>query len=448
MYATLLPQFGGVLWTLVAFVVALSIIVAIHEYGHYIVGRWCGIKADVFSIGFGPVLFSRMDRHGTRWQVAALPLGGYVKFRGDANAASVGADDTTGAMTEAERRQTMTGAALWRRAATVAAGPAFNFILSILIFGAFAVFVGRSVDSPVIGALVDLPAGVVTLEPGDEVLAVAGTPVDALSDVTEVAVALPDEATIPYEIRRDGAVLGVDAAFPMPARASTVMPNTAAWDIGMRPGDVILSVDGEPIHSFGALRDRVEAGQGRPLALEVWRPRAGGEPERLAMTLTPRPQDLPLPEGGFETRWLIGINGALFFEPATEAAGPFEAIGYGAAQTYDIIRSSLSALGHIVTRQISTCNLSGPVGIAQTAGAVATMGATQFVWFIAVLSAAVGMLNLFPIPILDGGHLVFHAYEAVRGRPPSDGAVRVLMTLGIALMGALMVFALWNDFTC
>ena len=117
MFADLIPQFGGLIWTILAFVLALSIIVAIHEYGHYIVGRWCGIKADVFSIGFGPILFSRMDRHGTRWQMAALPLGGYVKFRGDGNAASVGDDGTLEEMTPEERAQTMTGASLWRRAA-------------------------------------------------------------------------------------------------------------------------------------------------------------------------------------------------------------------------------------------------------------------------------------------------------------------------------------------
>jgi regulator of sigma E protease len=155
-----------------------------------------------------------------------------------------------------------------------------------------------------------------------------------------------------------------------------------------------------------------------------------------------------LPEGGFETRWLIGITGGLFFEPVTERAGALEALSYGAEQTWFIITSSLSALQHIILGQISTCNLSGPIGIAETSGAVASQGIDDFVWFIAVLSAAVGMLNLFPIPVLDGGHLVFHAYEAVTGKPPSDGAVRILMTVGLALMGSLMLFALFNDLTC
>ena len=198
-----------------------------------------------------------------------------------------------------------------------------------------------------------------------------------------------------------------------------------------------------PIHAFGQLREIVAASGGAPLNLEVWR--AG---ETLDVTLSPRRVDLPLAEGGFETRWLIGISGGLFFEPETETMGPLSAIKYGAEQTWFIVNSSLSALYHIITAQISTCNLSGPVGIAGAAADTAAMGAGEFIWFIAVLSTAVGLLNLFPIPVLDGGHLVFYAYEAVRGKPPSDKTLNVMMTVGIMLMGSLMVFALMNDFLC
>ncbi|WP_281825458.1 RIP metalloprotease RseP [Jannaschia rubra] len=447
MIADFLPQFGGLIWTVLAFVVALSVIVAIHEYGHYIVGRWCGIKADVFSIGFGPVVWKRMDKHGTQWQVAALPLGGYVKFRGDANAASVGADGTVTAMSQAERATTMTGAALWRRAATVAAGPVFNFILSILIFGAFVIVAGRPAEAPVVGDLKSLPASVVTLQPGDEIVAVGGSPVARLADLVEAAQSVPPAETLPYDVRRDGQVVTVDAAFPMPARVEAVQPRSAAWDIGIRPGDVVTAIDGTPIASFQDLQAVVKEGNGAPLGLTVWRPTDAGS-ETLEFTLAPRRMDLPTSDGGFETRWLIGITGGLFFDPVTERANPLEAVAYGAEQTWFIVRSSLSALSHIATGAISTCNLSGPIGIAETSGAVASQGAENFIWFIAVLSAAVGLLNLFPIPILDGGHLVFHAYEAIRGKPPSDGAVRVLMTVGVALMGLLMVFALFNDLTC
>jgi regulator of sigma E protease len=221
-------------------------------------------------------------------------------------------------------------------------------------------------------------------------------------------------------------------------------PQSAAMDVDLRTGDVILTIDGEEVRSFARLRQIVGEGQGRPLALEVWR--AG---EVIDFTLVPRRADLPLAEGGFETRYLIGINGGLFFEPATVRPGPWEAITYGAGQVWFIVTSSLSGLWHMITGAISTCNLSGPVGIAETSGAMASQGAQSFIWFVAVLSTAVGLLNLFPIPVLDGGHLVFHAYEAVTGKPPSDGVLRVLMAVGLSLILTLMIFALANDlFLC
>lgn len=443
MDASLIPQFGGLIWTLLAFVVALSVIVAIHEYGHYIVGRWCGIKADVFSIGFGPILASRVDKHGTRWQLAALPLGGYVKFRGDANAASVGDDGTLSEMTDEERAQTMTGASLWRRAATVAAGPVFNFILSILVFAAFVGIAGQAVEDPIVGKIKELPAEIQTLDEGDRILSINGTAVATLPDLTSAGRALTEAETATYEVERDGVRTTIEAALPMPARIEVVQPRSAAWDIGLEAGDVIRRVDGTPIHSFGALQAIVAETQGTPLTLDVWR--AG---EMLEFTLVPRSMDLPTPEGGFEQRWLIGITGGLMFDPMTERAGPINALSYGVDQTIYIVRQSLSALSHIVTGQISTCNLSGPIGIAEVSGAAASQGFDQFIWFIAVLSTAVGLLNLFPIPVLDGGHLVFFAYEAVSGTPPSDRAVRVLMSVGVALMGALMMFALFNDIFC
>ncbi|MGC1260849.1 MAG: RIP metalloprotease RseP [Jannaschia helgolandensis] len=443
MFADLIPQFGGLIWTILAFVLALSIIVAIHEYGHYIVGRWCGIKADVFSIGFGPILFSRMDRHGTRWQMAALPLGGYVKFRGDGNAASVGDDGTLEEMTPEERAQTMTGASLWRRAATVAAGPVFNFILSILLFAGMVMFLGRPTEMPTVGETVLLPPEMIQLEPGDQILSIAGNPIETFADLNNVVRDLPSVPLLPYEVLRDGSVIEVEATPPMPARADTVQPRSAAWDIGMRPGDVILTAEGNPLYSFSDLQAVVKAADGGTVTLTAWR-----DGEILDFILQPRMRDVPLPDGGFERRALIGITSSLAFEPATVRSGPIEAISFGGQQVWSILGRSLSSLGYIITGKISTCNLSGPIGIAQTSAVAASHGAATFIGFIALLSAAVGMLNLFPIPVLDGGHLVFHAYEAVRGKPPSDNAVRILMMIGIALMGALMVFALFNDLTC
>ncbi|GAW33372.1 regulator of sigma-E protease RseP [Roseovarius sp. A-2] len=444
---TFLPQFGSVFMTILAFIVALSVIVAVHEYGHYIVGRWSGIKAEVFSLGFGPVLFSRMDRHGTRWQMAALPFGGYVKFLGDSDAAS-GKDGAAMAELPPERlRQTMHGAPLWARTATVAAGPIFNFILSILIFAAVMMSGGKAADPLTVGELKPLPVEGVTLQPGDEILAVAGT---SLPDIENGEVydafldTLPMRALLEYEVRRADDRVTAQGPHLLPPLVGGLSPQSAAFDAGLKAGDVITAVNDRPVVAFSELKEIVEGSNGAPLALTMWRPESGP----YETTLTPRRVDEPQPEGGFRTEWRIGVAGAMAFEPATEALGPVEALGGAVTQTGQIIQSSLSGLYHMVTGAISSCNMSGPIGIAEVSGAMASQGAQSFIWFIAVLSTAVGLLNLFPVPVLDGGHLVFYAYEAVAGRPPSDRALRVLMSVGLTLILSLMLFAVFNDLFC
>ena len=436
----LVPTFGNVAFTIVAFVVALSIIVAVHEYGHYIVGRWSGIHADVFSLGFGPVLYSRMDRRGTRWQVAALPFGGFVKFKGDADAASGKDGAAMAELTVEERRHTMHGAPLWARAATVAAGPAFNFVLAILIFAGFYLVQGVPTDTATVGRLKATPFAGESLLPGDTIVALNGTPTPDLKTFGEVADKLPPAPTADYTVQRGSGTQTITGPFPLPPVVDFVYPQSAALDAGMAEGDVILAIDGAPIHAFNTLRDVVGASGGKPLRLDVWR---GGK--TLEVTLTPRRKDNPLRGGGFETRWAIGLSGGLLFEPQTRNPGPVEAVSLAAQQTWSTITTSLSALFHILSGDISTCNLQGPVGIAETSGAAASQGVDSFILFIAGLSAAVGLLNLFPIPVLDGGHLVFHAYEAVARRPPTDRAMRAMMSVGLVLLLSLMVFAVGND---
>ncbi len=439
----MMPSFGGFFFTVAAFIVALSIIVAIHEYGHYIVGRWSGIHAEVFSLGFGPVIFSRVDRRGTRWQIALLPLGGYVKFLGDADAASGPDAATMQAMDPALRRRTMHGAPLWARAATVAAGPFFNFALSILVFAGIFLAQGVATEAPVVGQVSTLPVQAQGLRPGDQVLAVEGQETPDYARFGAVANELPPEPVVDYRVLRDGQELTVQGPFPLPPLVGAVQMPSAASEAGLREGDVILAIDGQPIHAFSQLRDLVGNSDGAPLALQVWR--AG---EEFEVALAPRRMDMPTAEGGFETRWLIGITSSPAFQPETRTPGVLEALSRGADQTVFIAQTSLSGLWHMITGAISSCNLRGPIGIAETSGAAASQGFTAFIWFIAVLSTAVGLLNLFPIPVLDGGHLVFHAYEAVTGRPPSERALRVLMTAGLAMLLTLMVFALTNDIFC
>lgn len=439
----LLPDFGNLLFTVGAFIVALSIIVTVHEYGHYIVGRWSGIHAEVFSVGFGPVLFKRTDKRGTQWQIAALPFGGYVKFLGDANAASAGADEEVMSHLDAgQRRHTMHGAPLWARAATIFAGPAFNFLFSIAVFAGFIAVQGLPAEQPRVGQIFPLPQ-VVGLEEGDLITAVDGRPTPELSDFYTVANEIEPAATVPYTVERDGAVLTVEGPHPIPARAAGIALASAARDAGMQTGDVVLSVDGAPVLAFSQLPPLVGAAGGEPVALEIWRDGAV-----IDLSLTPRRTDLPLADGGFETRWLIGLQSGTFFEHPVRNVGLTEALPLAVGQIGTIVSNSISGLYHMITGAISTCNLSGPVGIAETSGEMAKDGLASFIWFIAVLSTAVGLLNLFPIPILDGGHLVFHAYEAVRGKPPSDRVMGALMTTGLVLLGAMMLFALGNDLFC
>jgi len=433
---------GGLAWTVVSFIVALSIIVAVHEYGHYIVGRWTGIHAEVFSLGFGPVLASRVDRHGTKWQLAALPFGGYVKFLGDSDAASGRDGAVISTPSAAERRRTMHGAPLWARALTVLAGPVFNFLLTIVVFIGVVGWTGVATDKPVVGTLRVLPFEAPSLEPGDLVLAVNGVATPDLTTYGAVVSDIGPAASVTYLVERAGAQVTVQGPHPMPPVASAVQPQSAAMDAGLQPGDVILSANGQAVTSFAELPPIVEASQGAPVALRVWR-----SGEAFDLTLTPRRRDLPT-ESGFETRWLIGLNGGLLFTPQTRQPGPVETVRLALEQTWYVGVTSLSGLWHIATGAISSCNISGPIGMAEVMGDAARSGFDTFIQTLAVLSLGIGLLNLFPIPVLDGGHLVFHVWEAATGRPPSDRALQVLMSVGLALLLSLMVFAVSNDLFC
>jgi regulator of sigma E protease len=439
----LIPQFGGTLWTLAAFVTALAVIVTVHEYGHYIIGRLSGIRAEVFSIGFGPRLISRRDKRGTLWQVAAVPLGGYVRFLGDANAASAG----PGVQVDpALARQTLSGAPLWARFSTLLAGPVFNFILSILIFAGFALVQGLPTDHVEVGEIAAAPEGIVNeLQPGDRILAIGGHRIETWGDIGAAVENLPPADAQDWTVLRGGAEMDVAGPDPMPARISGVAPRSAAAEAGLRAGDVVVAIGDQPVTRFTQLREAVDAAEGKSVTLKIWR-----EGQAIAdYSLTPKMQDLPLADGGFEKRWLIGVTGGeSFFSPATRAAGPLESLGLGVMQTWGIIGSSLTGLWAMISGQIGSCNLGGAISIAESTGQAASAGGASFLWWIAVLSAAIGFLNLLPIPVLDGGHLMFYLYEAVTGRPPSDRVLNLLTMMGMAAVLSLMIFGLTNDLFC
>jgi regulator of sigma E protease len=250
-------------------------------------------------------------------------------------------------------------------------------------------------------------------------------------------------ASVTYTVGRGDVELDVIGPYPYPALITQVAPQSAALAAGLKVGDVITAIDGEPSYAFSQLKDAVEGGNGAPLLLDLWN--AG---ETRQVTLSAKRVDEPQADNTFVTQWRIGVAGGLFFEPATQPTGLGKSISLATLQTKRIIEGSLSGMYHMVTGAISSCNLSGPIGIAQTSGAMASQGASSFIWFIAVLSTAVGLLNLFPVPVLDGGHLVFFAYEAVTGKPPNERVLRVFMMAGLAMILSLMVFALSNDLFC
>jgi regulator of sigma E protease len=259
----------------------------------------------------------------------------------------------------------------------------------------------------------------------------------------DVADKLAPQPSITYDIERDGRMMQVEGPFPFPPLILDIHPRSAAFDAGLQVGDVIVAANGQPIHAFRELREVVAAGQGAEVALTLWR--AG---QTVEVALNPRRVDMPTPDGSFETRWLIGLSGGAAFAPERRSVGVVESVGLAAQQTWNIITSSLNGLVKIATGQLSSCNLSGPIGIAETSAATASLGLESFIRFIALLSTAVGLMNLFPIPVLDGGHLVFHAWEAVTGKPPNDAVLRRLMMVGFVLLMSLMFFALTNDLFC
>ena len=432
---------SGGTWNFLSFIIALSVIVAVHEYGHYIVGRWCGIHAEVFSVGFGSVLFSRLDKHGTRWQIAALPFGGYVRFKGDADLASGPNMAILSEMDTGEIRSTLNGAPIWARALTAAAGPLFNFALTAIIYCALFMWQGQYLDNLKIAEIFDLP-GDYQLKVGDEIIALEGEPVANFQDFLRVGADL--KAPLNYTIIRDGSQRVVLGPVTFPALIGQVAPRSAAIEAGLRSGDVVTHVNGQIISGFTELQGQVGLANDQELQITFWR-----KGEVFSTALTPKAVAIPNAEGGFDNRRLIGITSEMtFFVPGTKPLGFITAITAATERVWFIIKTSLVGIVQMILAKISVCNLSGPVAIAQTAGQMASQGTMPFIALIAGLSTAVGLMNLFPIPILDGGHLVFCAYEAITRRKPNERTVQILMTFGLGFVLFFTIFAMVVNFNC
>ena len=432
-------------WTILSFLVVLSIVVFVHEYGHYIVGRWCGIGAEAFSVGFGKELYGWTDRRGTRWKISVLPLGGYVKFLGDADAASTVKDEAEWARLTAEQRaHSFHDASVGRRALTVLAGPGANFVMSIIVFALMALATGAPSSAPVVGGLgEDLnPAFRRDVAVGDRITAVDGAPVEDFSALTAALVSAGGEP-VTLTLERDGAPMTVETVYDPPARVDGVTPGGPAEEAGLAAGDRIVAAEGEPLSGFGELQSRVAAAGDAPITLTVRR-----NDESFEATLTPRMVETPDPATGETARRpLIGVQKqATELSPVVQSVGPIGALQSGVERTWTVIALSVSGLWEVVTgAQDAAEVLGGPVRIAELSGEAASAGLATFVGLIAVLSASIGLINLFPVPVLDGGHLMFYAYEAARGRPVRPQWQEIGNRIGLALVLGLMLFATFND---
>jgi regulator of sigma E protease len=362
----------GVIGYVVPFLFVLTVVVFFHELGHFLVARWAGVKVLTFSLGFGPELAGFNDKHGTRWKLSAIPLGGYVRFFGDESEASTPDGAKLAAMTEEERQGSFHHKKLGPRAAIVAAGPIANFILAVVIFAGLFTFYGRP------------------------------------------------NAT---------------------ARVDKVMEGSAAAVAGFQSGDLVTAIDGTTIGNFSDMQRIVSTEAGRQLAFTVKRGDAS-----LTLQATPELKEIKDNFGNVHKLGVLGITRSNApGDVLTERVDPATAVWLGAKETWFVIDRTLAYVGGVFVGREAADQVGGPLRIAQISGQVATIGLAALIHLTAVLSVSIGLLNLFPVPLLDGGHLLFYAVEAIRGRPLSERAQEMGFRIGLGLVLMLMVFATYND---
>lgn len=443
------------LHTLLSFIVALGVLIAVHEFGHFWVARRLGVKVLRFSIGFGRPLLRRVGHDGTEYVLAGIPLGGYVKML----------DEREEAVDPAEAHLAFNRQVLWKRTAIVLAGPLFNLAFAILLYWGLLV-VGETGSRALIGAVTpDSLAAEAGIQVGDELLQIGDRPTPTWEAAVFALMAESlDGEDLPVRVRdRDGdeqrlvlsgpglAALPDDPAIltqiglspaqpPLPPRIGTLVAGEAAEEAGLRPGDLILSVAGEPVATWDEWVKQVRDHPGQSLALRL----ARGD-EELELDLTPRPVPGPSGEIG-RVGAGVEVPEALLAEYRAEVRlGPLDAARVAVAKTLDMSWLMLKVMGRMLTGQASVENLSGPISIAESAGRSASHGVDYFIKFLAVVSISLGVLNLLPIPLLDGGHLLFYLVEAVKGSPLSESLQMLGQRIGVVLIAALMSLAFYVD---
>jgi regulator of sigma E protease len=438
------PFLGSVFWLLVT----LGVLVTFHEFGHYWVARRCGVRVLRFSVGFGRPLWRRVAKDGTEYQIAAIPLGGYVKML----------DAREGDVDPAERGQEFTGKSVWKRIAIVAAGPAFNLVFTIAAFWAMFM-IGKPDYAPLVGARSGSVAATAGIRPGDRLLAMNGQPVGTWSDAMDVlANGLLGNEPLPVHVQGvDGAQR--DVVLPLqnlsaagdigkrfdelglglqaPPVIGQVVPGDPAALAGIRPGDRLLAVNGKPVGDFTEFTRLVpeQAKVSPKLAITVQR---DGQPKTFDITARMKS------EAGQADRWLIGV-GARAPEEAMLRYGPVRAFSESLDATWAGAASTFNLIGKMLSGQASTKNLSGVIGIAQVANDSANRGLGWFLNFLALVSLSLAILNLLPIPVLDGGHLLYYLIELIKGSPVSERTMIAGQYVGLVLLFTLMGLAFFND---
>lgn len=448
-------QSPSILVTILAFVLLLGPLVVVHEFGHYLVGRLFGVKADAFSVGFGRELFGWTDRRGTRWKLSALPLGGYVQFAGDWNAVGM-PDDKLDGLSPRDREQTFHAKPLWQRALIVAAGPVTNFVVAVAIFAAFNFAYGRIVAVPEISGFEEKSdARAAGLRIGDVVASVDGKHIDSVTELPILIAPYPGR-TVAVQVRRDGREvtvpvklspqvmhdefgnsgtvgdLGIDFAVPEIAQ---IERRSVARAAGMQVGDRIVGIDGRPVTSFEDIRKVVRPNPGKTIRIDY---RRNGELRDAVVTIASvkgtDEQGRPVTVGQ------LGIRGGKFV-----SVGPVESVRLGVEQSVGAVRVMIAGIGQIVSGERSVKELGGPIRIAKMSGERLSLGWADFVEFAAFISINLAFINLLPIPALDGGHLAFYAAEAVRRKPLGLRSQEWAFRTGLALVLALMLFVTIND---
>ncbi|MFA5592136.1 MAG: RIP metalloprotease RseP [Micavibrio sp.] len=436
------------------FLLVLSVLVFVHEWGHYIVARACGVKVDVFSIGFGKEVFGFNDKHGTRWKFSMIPLGGYVKMFGDTDPASAGHKDTVGdgesarPLTVEERNGAFFAKPVWQRAAVVFAGPAINFLFAVLLFAGLFAFYGQPVTPPTASAIIkDSAADRAGFQPHDRVVAIDGNPVRRFEDIRQrVMIAL--DTPMSFTVLRGGEEVELTATPERETFSDRFGFEHSRGMLGLLGAvngfalERVEAINGQKLENEAQIITALESGMDRTVEVQFKVPE--GEKENILIVHPLKALNETLadePEEGAQR--LLVISERIGNEIVKHDAGA--ALYHSVKETRDVTLGTLKALGQIVTGTRSAKELGGLIRIGAMAGDMAQAGLIALITFTALLSINLGLINLFPIPVLDGGHLVFYAVEAVKGSPIPEKGQEYAFRLGFTLLIGLMVFANLND---